>query len=107
MDILSLALSLTLRSLSGNGIDCEGCRHIAKYLKDNNSLQALILDDNPLGLSQDHDPDHVPGIQLLANILPNAKKLCHLSLQNNQISDQSLSKLAESLETNRTLSYLG
>jgi hypothetical protein len=80
------------------------------YLKDNNSLRALVLDDNSLGLfpqnqAEGTDPD--PGIHLLANILPHAKKLAHLSLQNNQISDESISKLAKSLEANRTLSYLG
>lgn len=68
--------SLSLYSLSGNGIERDGCQFIVSYLKDNNSLRALILDDNSLGTSTEEETE--TGIHLLAGILPNLKKLAHL-----------------------------
>jgi hypothetical protein len=67
---------LSFCSLSGNGIEREGCQYIVSYLKDNNSLRALILDDNSLGTSTEDETE--TGVHLLANIIPNLKKLAHL-----------------------------
>lgn len=83
-------------SLSGNAIEFEGCRYMMQHLRDNNSLRALVLDDNYLGAlpseTEIQTPSSVPSessardienkndsaIDFIADMLCVAKKLSHL-----------------------------
>nr|XP_023411343.1 protein NLRC5 isoform X4 [Loxodonta africana] len=101
LDMLTQGLShmalLQSLTLSRNGIDDVGCRHLSEALRDVTSLKELDLSHNQIGDT---------GAQLLAAVLPRLPELRKLDLSANGISPAGGVQLAESLSLCRHLEEL-
>ena len=86
---------LRVLDLSANEISVEGCSAVAKFLKQEGCvLEGLALANNKAGDL---------GAKAISQALAVNKSLCYLDFTYNQIKDDGLSRLAESLEVNEKL----